>query len=740
MNEIWTTDKALSVLSLEDSLLDFEIISDQLSSAGFKLSIDRVETENEFANAIQNKKYDVILSDFNLPHFDAFAALSIAHSTLPDVPFICVSGMVGEEKAIELIKRGATDYILKDRLARLPSAVQRALDEAEQRLIRKKAEVDLQKSEELLRLVIKGSNDAPWDIDLINNKFYYSDQWWSQLGYLPDELAVDENLLSTLIVDVDQDKVRIAFDAAILNDGSSYELEYNMFHKLGHQVPILSRAFITRNNEGVAIRVTGTNTDLTERKRSEAIIMESEEKFRTVANYTNDWEFWIDENDKYIYCSPSCETMTGYASELFLQNPDLQYKIVHPDDFEAFRFHKQNECSIVTHGKELEFRVIHANGEVRWIGHVCQPVFKSNGVFCGIRGGNRDITERKNTEQLLISSEQKYKLVTENISDGIFIVKNQCFEYVNPAMTSIFAYDMAEFYAMDAANFFLFHHNDELHKFLTSQPATDELKNLEIECATKYGSAVFVEILLHYVHSDKTIYGVVHDITEKKQEQKKNMVKAIIQTEEKERAHFAKELHDGIGPLLSTIKLYLQWTMKLKSIQKRNEIVGKAEEILEETLTSVKEISYRLSPHILEYHGLTSAIQNFANKVEAANGVRIVIQSNATRRLEMEIEVALYRAVIECVNNTLKYAKALNAYIQINDAGTEMMLQYRDDGIGFDLEKTLSEQKGLGLFNLKNRIASIGGSLTMYSKINEGVDFRFVVKLNDHQENKKLSV
>ena len=188
-------------------------------------------------------------------------------------------------------------------------------------------------------------------------------------------------------------------------------------------------------------------------------------------------------------------------------------------------------------------------------------------------------------------------------------------------------------------------------------------------------------------------------------------------------------MHDGIGPLLSTIKLYLQWTQKIKNIVQRDEIIIKAEEILEDTLTSVKEISYKLSPHILEYHGLTSAIQNFSTKIEAANPIRITLQSNVHRRLEMEIEVALYRATIECVNNSIKYSKAKNIYIQINDTGSKLLLQYRDDGQGFDLEKIISEQKGLGLFNLQNRLSSIGGEITMFSKPGLGVDYHFVVLL-----------
>lgn len=136
-------EKVLSVLSLEDSEQDFEIIREQLTRAGYNLNISRVEKESEFAFSLHNNKYDIILADFNLPGFDAFAALHLRNEICPDVPFVCVSGVIGEETAIELMKNGAVDYILKDKLKRLPFAIKRALDEAKGKEARRKAEVNL---------------------------------------------------------------------------------------------------------------------------------------------------------------------------------------------------------------------------------------------------------------------------------------------------------------------------------------------------------------------------------------------------------------------------------------------------------------------------------------------------------------------------------------------------------------------------------------------------------------------
>jgi C4-dicarboxylate-specific signal transduction histidine kinase len=139
---------ALRVLHLEDSPLDAEIIRERLIDACFLTQIDWATNEQEFISFLQSGGYDLILADYHLYCFDGTAALLIAQSLCPGTPFICVSGAIGEEKAVELLKQGATDYVLKNRLDKLPLAIQRALDEVREHTARRLAE---KKIEELNR-------------------------------------------------------------------------------------------------------------------------------------------------------------------------------------------------------------------------------------------------------------------------------------------------------------------------------------------------------------------------------------------------------------------------------------------------------------------------------------------------------------------------------------------------------------------------------------------------------------
>ncbi|MEE3623361.1 EAL domain-containing protein [Nitrospirillum sp. BR 11752] len=133
----------------------------------------------------------------------------------------------------------------------------------------KKVQQSLEKSEERLRLVLRGSQDAPWDWDLTSNLLYYSPRWWEMIGYEVGELCRDPSPWQNLTHPDDWEPARAIFHAALKSGQESYEMEFRLRHKDGHYVPVLSRGFILRNADGQAVRVSGTNTNLTERRQAE---------------------------------------------------------------------------------------------------------------------------------------------------------------------------------------------------------------------------------------------------------------------------------------------------------------------------------------------------------------------------------------------------------------------------------------------------------------------------------------
>jgi PAS domain S-box-containing protein len=157
------------------------------------------------------------------------------------------------------------------------------------------------------------------------------------------------------------------------------------------------------------------NTEINERKQMEEALQESEERFRTVADFAFDWEYWVGPGGESVYVSPSCERITGYLQDQFQKNPRLIEDISHPDDRKLIANHLKLEMES-REALSLDFRIVTRSGEERWLAHVCQPVYSSDGSLLGRRATNRDITKRKRAE------EERKRLVQE-LQDALARVK-----------------------------------------------------------------------------------------------------------------------------------------------------------------------------------------------------------------------------------------------------------------------------------------------------------------------------
>jgi PAS domain S-box-containing protein len=145
--------------------------------------------------------------------------------------------------------------------------------------------------------------------------------------------------------------------------------------------------------------------DITDLKYSQDELEEEKERFRTIADFTYDWEYWIDNNGNLIYNSPACERITGRPAPTFVESPSLLLDIVHPDDRAAVDQHFHHELAS-QESAGLDFRILTPSGEERWIGHMCQPVYRQDGELSGRRISNRDITERRLAQQTSIRAER----------------------------------------------------------------------------------------------------------------------------------------------------------------------------------------------------------------------------------------------------------------------------------------------------------------------------------------------
>lgn len=202
---------------------------------------------------------------------------------------------------------------------------------------------------------------------------------------------------------------------------------------------------ISKQHEGHTTLFSAFIRDVSERYRMIQELQASEEKYRIVADKTHDWEFWLTPEKTFIYTSPSCERITGYTADEFRADPDLLRSLVVPDDLPVYDGHVH---SVITspHTASMDFRIISRSGGLRWIQHVCQPIFDDAGKFLGTRGSNRDLTEHKRAENALKESEQSYIGLFNTVNEAIYIQNEDgVFIDVNEGAVKMYGYPREDF-------------------------------------------------------------------------------------------------------------------------------------------------------------------------------------------------------------------------------------------------------------------------------------------------------
>jgi two-component system cell cycle sensor histidine kinase/response regulator CckA len=322
------------ILHLEDNPRDAELIADALQHQGVKVSWTVVDAPEGFAEALQLGAFDLILSDFTVPNFSGFDALDAAKACQPDVPFIFVSGTIGEETAVEAMKRGATDYVIKDKIFKLGAVVQRALTESSLRARQGLAEAKMRDSEHLFRTLLESSPDSVVLLDRDLRYLYANPEAGRVLNMSLEEVigksvsdVLPANLAEVVVADL-----RRVFDRGetIFRDAST-EIS------LG-DISVDSRLVPITDNAGNVISVLGIARDITARRKAEQILRESEEKFRSFAEGSPNVIF-ISRNGRLLYVNDRCREVLGFSKDELLDAAFPWPSMVEPEYAERITRH-----------------------------------------------------------------------------------------------------------------------------------------------------------------------------------------------------------------------------------------------------------------------------------------------------------------------------------------------------------------------------------------------------------------
>ncbi len=288
------------------------------------------------------------------------------------------------------------------------------------------------------------------------------------------------------------------------------------------------RAAPVKDDSGDVIGAIELAHNITRRRMMEQALRESEEKFRTIADFTSDWEYWLAPDCRFVYVSSSCEKVTGYPAEEFYQCPDLINRVVHPEDHGLLTC-----CDIKQVAPRdgmhvgVDLRIITCTGEIRWVSHSCRPVYSKDGRFLGRRGSNRDITDRRLAEDALRESEERYRTITRAVTDYIFTCTVENGEVVKtvhgPGCIAVTGYSPEEFSADPNLWFKMVHPEDadRVRMYAARILADRDFSPLEHRILKKNGRLSWVSNTpVPRFDTSGTLVsydGIIRDISERKQ-------------------------------------------------------------------------------------------------------------------------------------------------------------------------------------------------------------------------------
>jgi PAS domain S-box-containing protein len=387
----------LRILYLEDDPKDADLVLAMLEAEGVTCRVTLVETKADFLASLEQEGIDLILADYSLPSFDGISALKFAVERRPEVPFIFVSGAMGEEVAIEALKIGATDYVLKTRLSRMYPSVQRALREGRERAEHTLAEEALRRSEAYLAEGQRLSHTGSFGWNVQSGENYWSEETYRIFEF--DRAAKPHvNLVFERVHPEDADAVRQVIEQASRN-GKDFEHQYRLLMPDGSvkYVHVVAHAMV---GGARGLEFTGAVMDETAAKQAEEALRLSEEQWRDVFENNPIMYFMVDAAGKIMAVNPFGAEQLGYRVDELQGQPVL--KVFYGADREAVKTILTACLEQLGRGTSWEFRSVRKNGTVLRVRGSAKAVARVNGPILLI--ACEDITEQRRAEEALFQA------------------------------------------------------------------------------------------------------------------------------------------------------------------------------------------------------------------------------------------------------------------------------------------------------------------------------------------------
>ena len=686
---------------------------------------------------VKENRPDLVLMDIVLKgEMDGIEAADIIRSRF-GIPVIFLADFA-DEKRLERAKLIAPfGYILKPFEGKdLKVTIQMALYANKVDAERKRVEEAIKDEAIRRRILVEESRDGIVVLDQNGKVYEANHRYADMLGYSMEEVHQlhvwdwdtqwTQNKLMEMVRTVDE-------------TGDQFETRHRRKDGTFYDVEISTNGAVCAGQKLIFC----VCRDVTARKQAEEALRKSEAILKEAQQlaHIGHWELnistmipkWSEEVFRIFGLDPE-EGEPSFA---------MHQKITHPDDWDLLNNAVTTAITVGT-PFNIEFRILQPDNTIGWMHAIGHITTDSTGNTIGVFGTAQDITERKQAEEALRESEEKYRSLVEFNKDSIYLIdENLRYLFANEKHLSRFSLPTDRIIGRKYEEF---HSKEETKSFAEKiQTVFENGKSLSYECQSEKDGRYFIRTLSPVKDKDGRTMSVTvisKDITKRKQaeeavqistenllegyNQRKILSKRLIDLLEKDRHYIAMELHDNIGQVLTSLKINLEIIDdKLKPTDTElGSLIKTARRRAKQAIEDLNIIAHGLMPGILDALGLVSSLRTLLDEFKEHTDLKIdFFNRNVRKRFDLEKELAIYRIVQEALNNIIKHAKAKNVYVSLLKKDNVLFLSVEDDGVGFDQDKAMKISKGkgpLGLVIMRERAMQLDGELTIESFLGKG--------------------
>lgn len=600
-----------------------------------------------------------------------------------------------------------------------------------------RAEEQLKQSETLLAEAQRLARVGSWSWDIKTNGVLWSDEHYRIFGMEPQAAPVTYDGVLACIHPVDRARFEIRVAHAI-RDHQPYECTLRVLRTDGSMRVIKSLGQVVFDSDDKPVRMFGSVQDVTEQRRAEELIRESEVRFHAICDQAVVGIAQTDLTGRFLFVNDRYLQTLGYSRTELMQM--RMQEITHPEDLPAnliqFRALGEGGPDFL-----IEKRYIRKDGSVLRVRKHVNGIRDLSGKVTSIVAVSVDITEQRQHEEALRASEARYRIFVDHATDGLFLYdRDGHIVDVNRQACETLGYSRDELIGKTPADFDP-DVTPEIIAFRRARLAKGETIAFDARRRRKDGSTFPVEVRIRPFEVDGHVYklSLVHDITERTKteeelrnyaQQLRDLSRRMIDVQEEERRHLARELHDEIGQILSAISVNLH-ALNGGFDAARRPRLEESISIVDRAIQQVHDLSLDLRPSMLDDLGLVSTIRWFAGRQAQRAGLELeFVADSSGERLPADLEIACYRVVQEALTNVVRHAQARHVRVEFRQHDEEVQLAIRDDGVGFNLaavQQGAVRGASFGVLGMEERVELLGGQIEFTSNPGQGtgIQIRF---------------